>query len=425
VRQVLLVAILLSMPPAVTFLAAQEVRDSSSLAFPILSVGVGARATAMGECYVAEAADATAVFWNPAGLALISQHQAVFSHHSYIQDSRYETLCYARPVGAASGLGLSFSFLDYGEFEERDSTGTLQGEYHPNDVGLGLAYGIPMSRKWSAGFRTSWMRQSILDVAHNALVWDAGLLGRPSRQFHMGLNVKSMGVDSKGGRLPLEAKTGVSYRIQVGDAGQHTLTYAGGADYRPDSVSRANLGFEGCFNGRYCGRAGSIIDFGRSTQDWKKGLSLGAGMRFEAIQLDYAFTFGGGLGDSHRISLTGSWGSRGKPVTLPEPDREADDIPSPLPGPPAKPVTITFELPGQACGNPSDCFDKAVALENKGKKLEAMRYYLKAIEYDPKLEAVWLRLGRLYYSLGREAFEKALEANPGNQALRQWLQLQP
>ncbi len=423
-RQVPFRSLLALLILSVSGLQAQEVHDNASLAFPILSVGVGARATAMGECYVSMADDATAAYWNPAGLVQIEQQQASFTHHTYIQDSRYETLSYARPVGSRSGLGFTFSFLDYGEFEERDEAGVLRGEYHPTDVGLGVAYGAPLSRKWSLGLRTSWMRQTILDANHSALVWDLGFLGRATDRFHMGLNIKNLGVDSGGGDLPVEVKTGVSYLIRVGDVDQHTLTYAAGADVLFQSVSRANLGFEYCFNGRFSGRAGSIIDFGRSTQDWKKGLSLGAGLQVESVQLDYAFTFGGDLGDSHRISLLGRWGSRGKPGPSAESGGEAAQ-PAPLPGPPAKPVTITFELPGQACTNPSDCFDRAVALEKKGRKLEAMRYYLKAIEYDPKLEAVWLRLGRLYYTLGREAFEKALEANPNNQALRQWLQLQP
>jgi len=41
---------------------------------------VGARAAGMGDAYVAEAYDATSMYWNPASMAFLQNHSAVFSH---------------------------------------------------------------------------------------------------------------------------------------------------------------------------------------------------------------------------------------------------------------------------------------------------------------------------------------------------------
>lgn len=402
-------------------LSAQEVRDNASVAFPVLSVGVGARAVAMGESFVSVADDGTAAYWNPAGLVQLDQQQASFTHHSYIQGSMAESLFYSRPVGSGSGLGINLTYIDYGPFENRDASGNLLGTYHPRDQALGASFGHSLGRKFSLGLRSTWLRQTILDSKHSALAWDLGGLVRANSRFAAGLNLKSLGVNSAGGKLPTEVKAGVSYRIPVGDGS--TLTYTGGAAFLPDSVSHANVGFEYSLRGNFFGRAGSVIDFGRNPQDWKKGLSLGAGARLDSVQLDYAFSFGGDLGDSHRLSLTGYWGSRrterGSGTGTLESGKGGGKESAQMP------VTLTFELPGKACSGPGDCFDKALELEKKGQLQESLRYYLKAVEYDARLEAAWLRLGRLYYALGRESFEKALRANPNNQALRQWLQLQP
>ena len=49
----------------------------SSLQF--LKIGVGARATALGESFVAISNDASALFWNPAGLANTEGNQVFLS----------------------------------------------------------------------------------------------------------------------------------------------------------------------------------------------------------------------------------------------------------------------------------------------------------------------------------------------------------
>src|SRR6185437_12221378 len=55
----------------------------------ILNIGVGARAIGMGEAYVAQADDASSMYWNPAGLALMEERQASFMYSQMVQDLTY------------------------------------------------------------------------------------------------------------------------------------------------------------------------------------------------------------------------------------------------------------------------------------------------------------------------------------------------
>ena len=56
--------------------------------FSFLKIGLGARAGAMGEAYVAAVDDATAPLWNPAGLTDVSGQDILFIHNEWIQAAK-------------------------------------------------------------------------------------------------------------------------------------------------------------------------------------------------------------------------------------------------------------------------------------------------------------------------------------------------
>ena len=66
-----------------TRLGEQRVGTSSGA---VLKIGVGARATGLGESFVAVANDPTAIFWNPAGLASIQRQEVSLSHLEWPAD---------------------------------------------------------------------------------------------------------------------------------------------------------------------------------------------------------------------------------------------------------------------------------------------------------------------------------------------------
>lgn len=54
---------------------AQRVSKAGTTAAEFLKIGVGPRATGMGSAYVAVSDDATAMYWNPAGIAGIEKNE--------------------------------------------------------------------------------------------------------------------------------------------------------------------------------------------------------------------------------------------------------------------------------------------------------------------------------------------------------------
>ena len=59
-------------------------------AFQFLKLGAGARGVAMGESFVAVANDASALYWNPAGMVQFNQDQVIASHTEYLVDIKHE-----------------------------------------------------------------------------------------------------------------------------------------------------------------------------------------------------------------------------------------------------------------------------------------------------------------------------------------------
>ena len=62
-------------------------------------LGAGARANGMGDAFIAVADDATAIFWNPAGLFLLDQPEASFGFQfvseKFEQERRQQMLLFA------------------------------------------------------------------------------------------------------------------------------------------------------------------------------------------------------------------------------------------------------------------------------------------------------------------------------------------
>ena len=98
-----------------------------------LNIGVGARALGMGGSFVAIADDATAAFWNPAGLGGLDRTEITFMHAGMFGLDSYDFLNYVQPVGGAGALGFSWIRLGIDDIPVTQliSPGTMSASNRP------------------------------------------------------------------------------------------------------------------------------------------------------------------------------------------------------------------------------------------------------------------------------------------------------
>src|SRR5512146_2945577 len=74
-----------------------------------LKIGVGARASGMGESFVAMANDASALFWNPAGIAQFKDNEVIAAHANWLVDIKHDFAGAVYHISSEDAIGLSRS----------------------------------------------------------------------------------------------------------------------------------------------------------------------------------------------------------------------------------------------------------------------------------------------------------------------------
>lgn len=277
-----------------------------------LRVGVGARAAGMAGAFSSIVDDATAIYWNPAGLASLEQRELALTYNAYFVDTAQQFLGYAHPMGDKGSLGIGITLLSVSDIEKRSATaGDADtpdlGTFKTQDMAGAIAWSKKMdvgSKSLSYGLAAKYV-SSDLDTANaSTFAFDLGaMLACPQTMLRFSLAVLNLGGELKftneGDPLPLNIKPGIGWSSEMGSWGK--LNLALDADILiNDSVSYVQPGAEWWFHENFAFRTGWQI--GRDS-DAGAGFAAGLGLRKDAIGVDYAFAPFGDLGDTHRISL--------------------------------------------------------------------------------------------------------------------------
>jgi hypothetical protein len=142
-----------------------------------LLLGAGARGAALGGAFDALANDVTALYYNPAGIALMSRPAVMASSYSYIADTRYTWLGIAFPMsGGARAIGLSLGSFGFDEqpqytIENPEGDGTV---YSVTQTFLSATYAQNFSDRFSAGFSFKAIQDKLGAVTARGFAIDLG-----------------------------------------------------------------------------------------------------------------------------------------------------------------------------------------------------------------------------------------------------------
>jgi len=150
-----------------------------------LLLGASARGAALGNAFQAIANDVSALYYNPAGIALMTNPGALVSSYSYVANTTYSWGGMAFPFASgarAVGFHLgTFGFKDQPVYtaEEPDGTGST---YSVSETYLGLTYAENFSDRFAAGLTLKGVFDQLGEVSGSAFAVDFGTT------FHSALN---------------------------------------------------------------------------------------------------------------------------------------------------------------------------------------------------------------------------------------------
>jgi hypothetical protein len=120
-----------------------------------LKIEPDSRAAGMGNAGVALADNASAIFWNPAGLAFQTGTEASITHSNWLPEFNaglfYEYLTAKHHVPGWGTFGAHLTYLFLGEHEGRDAQNNPTGTFRSYDLALGASYGAKITRNFALG----------------------------------------------------------------------------------------------------------------------------------------------------------------------------------------------------------------------------------------------------------------------------------
>ena len=300
-------------------------------AFQFLKIGVGARGIAMGESFVAVANDASALFWNPAGLVQFTENQVIASRTEYVVDIKHDFFGVVYHLGESDALGASFSSLHMDDMEittEAQPFGT--GRYFTfGDIAVGVSYSKKMTDQFSFGATIRYAEETLDVLKMRSVMVDLGTLywtGLGSTRFavtisNFGADVQPKGTvtqfngsrvsDFQSFSLPTVFKLGIATEFIEDETSRLTTSLQ--LNHPNDNAEHFRIGAEYAYENTFFLRAGVKRTIGQrlfgrdetSPEDFTLGAGIALDVKeFTRVSADYAFARFSDLGSVHRISLS-------------------------------------------------------------------------------------------------------------------------
>lgn len=314
----------------------KSVSNVATTSASFLEIGAGSRAIAMGGAFVATANDASAMYWNAAGLGHLRNIETIFVHTDWLAGISYDYAGIIFPVMSGSALGVSITSLSTDDMAVRtvdfpNGTGEL---FDAASFSLGLAYGMQLTDRFAMGINIKYISERIWKERASSIAIDLGTLySTPVEGLRIGASLSNFGADmqmsgndllvyhdvddSQSGNndrifselatdswpLPLIFQFGVAFDMLSDEF--HRLTVETDAVHPVNNKESVHAGLEYSIKNNYFVRTGYRNLFLPNSEE---GLTFGAGVQLQIasqlnIIIDYAYADFGRLKNAQRFTL--------------------------------------------------------------------------------------------------------------------------
>ncbi len=336
----LLLALLVALPASAQVAdpfgdAGRDVNKRGSTASEFLSIPVGARATSMGNAVAATSSDATALYWNPAGLTQMRGAGLTVEYADWFSGIDFGYTAVTLPLGggmvAASVTSMQTADIEVTTEDAQNGTGQT---YTAGSYAVTLGYGRSLTDRFSIGASVKYIQERIYNSNATGLAFDVGtLFTTPFRGIRLGASISNFGdkmqisgddlrtrvdidpnnqgngtgntalLETDRYDLPLTMRIGLSGELYRSNDARLTLAFD--ALSPNNSEQYLNAGMEAALFGEMVFLRAGYAEL--LLPDAVRGLTLGGGIAYRVgpvdLEANYAYEQMKWLGDVSRVSL--------------------------------------------------------------------------------------------------------------------------
>jgi len=284
--------------------------------FEFLKLDTSPRAAAVAGSFVANNDDPNVIFYNPAGINLLTGTPVSFSFLKHLLDINSASLAYSKEFEGIGRFAAGIQYINYGSFIQADASGTKLGEFSAGEMALLIGYGNQLDNNFYYGANLKFIYSSIAGQSSTGLAIDLGLhYAIPDSRWNFGFSILNLGKQlssyfSTKEDLPLDMRLGFSKELEklpfkfywsfnklnerqnnfFDRFGQITL----GGEFRLGQSMRLRFGYDN----------EKRREMKIGTSAGLAGFSLGLGFIVSKYNVDYSFSSMGSIGALHRFGIS-------------------------------------------------------------------------------------------------------------------------
>ncbi len=284
-----------------------------------LKIGVGGRASAMGDAFVAVANDASALYWNPAGLTLFPENQLIVAHNEWVVNIKHDFIGAVYHLDGTNTFGVALTSLrtdDMPVTTEFAPFGT--GEYFSySDMAIAVSYSRKMTEQFSFGGSVRYVEETLDKLKMRAVMIDLGTFyytGLGTSRFAVAVTNfgNQMAPDGEvvlwGDRKVTEWQSfspptmfRIGFAFEPYQTDEHMVTTSIQLNHPNDNSENVSVGAEYKWKSLLHLRGG--YKFNVDEQNYTFGAGLNIPLSIANFTLDYAYSNFTKLGSAHRFSI--------------------------------------------------------------------------------------------------------------------------
>ncbi|MDO5616944.1 MAG: type IX secretion system protein PorQ [Cruoricaptor ignavus] len=190
------------------FVSAIFLAQNGANVYPFLNIPISARQAALGgDAVSVRDYDVNFAMVNPSLLNIDMEQRIAINYASYLADSKYGTISYAKDLGRGHLISAHAKYMDYGKMPRTDESAQISGEFSAIDAMLGIGYAYQLEEDWTIGGSVGFVTSKIDNYTSMAII------GSGAVTYHFKKNKETLSLVARNFGHQIKTYNGVRERL--------------------------------------------------------------------------------------------------------------------------------------------------------------------------------------------------------------------